>query len=55
MTLGYIGSTKMHKTISTPPCTLRQPWVSVGAINTAEEEDYGVTELITTVLVEQTW
>ena len=27
--LGYIGSTKMHKTIGTPPCTLRQPWVTV--------------------------
>ena len=27
--LGYIGSTKMHKTICTPPCTLRQPWVNV--------------------------
>ena len=27
--LGYRGSTKMHKTIGTPPCTLRQPWVSV--------------------------
>ena len=27
---GYIGSIKMHKTIGTPPCTLRQPWVSVG-------------------------
>ena len=29
LVLGYIGSTKMHKTIGTPPCTLRQPWVSV--------------------------
>ena len=28
--LGYKGSTKMRKTIGTPPCTLRQPWVSVG-------------------------
>ena len=27
--LGYRGSTKMHKTIGTPPCTLRHPWVSV--------------------------
>ena len=27
--LGYRGSTKMHKTIGTPPRTLRQPWVSV--------------------------
>ena len=22
----------MHKTVGTPPCTLRQPWVSVGGI-----------------------
>ena len=27
--LGYRGSTKNYKTIGTPPCTLRQPWVSV--------------------------
>ena len=27
--LGYRGSTKIHKTRGTPPCTLRQPWVSV--------------------------
>ena len=27
--LGYIRSTKMHRTIGTPPYTLRQPWVSV--------------------------
>ena len=27
--LGYKGSTKMRKTICTPPCTLRPPWVSV--------------------------
>ena len=27
--LGYIGSTKMHKTIGTSPCILRQQWVSV--------------------------
>ena len=29
MILGNIGSTKMPKTIGTPPCTFRQPWVSV--------------------------
>ena len=29
MILGYRGWLKMHKTIGTPPCTLRQPWVSV--------------------------
>ena len=28
--LSYIGLTKKHKRIGTPPCTLRQPWVSVG-------------------------
>ena len=27
--LGYRVSTKMRRTIGTPPCTLRQPWVSV--------------------------
>ena len=27
--LVYRRSTKMHKTIGTPPCTFRQPWVSV--------------------------
>ena len=26
---GYRGSTKMNKTMGPPPCTLRQPWVSV--------------------------
>ena len=26
------GSTLMHKTIGTPPCTLRQTWVSVYSI-----------------------
>ena len=29
MILGYRRSTKMHKTIGTQPCTLRQPWVTV--------------------------
>ena len=33
--LGYIGSTKIYKTIGTQPRTLRQPWVSV---NLSEEE-----------------
>ena len=27
--LGYKGLKKMHNMIGTPPCTLRQPWVSV--------------------------
>ena len=27
--LGYRGLKEMHKTIGTPQCTLRQPWVSV--------------------------
>ena len=34
--LGYRRSTKMHKTIGTPPCTLRPPWVSVVGQNTTQ-------------------
>ena len=35
--LGYRGSTKMHKTIGTLPCTLRQSWVSVLGLPPAKQ------------------